>query len=82
MTVLKHAATAVLLAVPMLVASLPAHARTARQEQLQGYGLYTTSKGVPQNYGGGYYRRAPGYYGGGGYGYRGYRHHRRYHGDS
>ena len=79
MTALRYAAAAAILAAPMLLDAAPADARTARQEQLQGYGLYSTSKGVPENYGGGYDRGGPGYYGGG-YGYRGYRHHRRYYG--
>ena len=77
---LKHLAAAAALAAPMILASASTEARTARQEALQGYGVYTTSKGLPYGYqGGGYVPRHRGFYGyRGGYGYRGYRRHRRY----
>ena len=81
---LTYLAAAGMLAAPMLLMNAPAEARTARQEALQGQGLYTTSKGLPYGYrGSGYYGRPRGYgYGAygyrGGYGYRGYPRHRRY----
>ena len=50
MIALKHVAMAASLAAPMLFVAAQAEATTARQITSQGQGLYTTSKGLPENF--------------------------------
>lgn len=80
MSALKYFVAAIGLAVPIMFASAPAGAATARQQALQGQGIATTSKGVPEGYTGGAYEpqveRPDGYQDG--YPRRRFRHHRRY----
>ena len=53
MNALKNLATAALLAAPLMLLGAQAEATTARQLTFQGQGLYTTSKGLPENFIGG-----------------------------
>ena len=55
MKALKYLTVALALAVPIVIAVTPAEAMRARQTALQGRGIYTNSKGVPEGYG--YYQR-------------------------
>ena len=57
MSALKFITAAAILTVPVLLASAPAEAITARQYASQGRNFYATSKGVPE----GYYPQQQGY---------------------
>lgn len=50
MTALKLTALVAVLTGPMLIASVPAEAFTARQATSGGQGIYATSSGMPVNF--------------------------------